>query len=130
MLINRAPRVWRTITIAIASPLLVTAWEPGGAQAPDADSAVVLKGRTRAILDATAYVEPRRMVTAGGILFPFVTNRWQIGLAPTYWFSPAGGTSPARYHTLQLAGLVNYVVTRTERAAGYVGGYASTTQGC
>jgi len=117
-----ARRVVVTFTL-----LSCSGWAPIGAQRAAPDTSPSLKGRTRAHLDATAYLEPRHVVGADGFLMPFVSDHWQVGVAPGYAFSPSG-PSYRHVNTLLLAGIANRVIARTERVVGYIGVYGATRE--
>lgn len=113
---------------AVAFALLAcVGWAPVGAQGSAPDSIRPFKGRTRAYLNATAYVEPRHVVNASGFLMPFVSDKWQVGLAPSYTFTPSGPYN-GHSNSLLLAGIANRVITRTERVVSYLGVYGATRE--
>jgi len=114
------PPTWRAATRAALAALAATA-TPLHAQ-----GAAVPEGAARVSVDGGAFLAPGpvRSWSVGGAYLPFVTPRWQAGLAPEY--GGVTGRDAPTYQRFQLAAVVNHLVPLGGVQA-YAGGYAART---
>lgn len=110
----------RLPALSLAALLIFASAHQVLAQGGDSTS---LLGATRVSLDGSATLQPRPAhgVSVGGEYMRFVSEHWQLGLAPSIGASTSMVSTNGRS---SLAGMANYLVG-TGNLRWYAGGYAS-----